>query len=75
MRLGSKVTICDPDGAVLDGERIESRTLIWAAGVAASPAADWLGILPGRDGRIPVGPDLSVSGHSEIFVIGDTALA
>jgi NADH dehydrogenase len=75
VRLGSKVTVCDPDGAVLDGERIESRTLIWAAGVAASPAADWLGISPGRGGRIPVEPDLTVSGHPQIFVIGDTALA
>ena len=74
LRLGVKVTRCDPDGAVLGDDRIESRTLIWAAGVAASPAAAWLGMEAGRGGRVPVGPDLSLPGHPEIFVIGDTAL-
>jgi NADH dehydrogenase len=73
LRLGTAVTGCDGEGAVLEGERIESRTLIWAAGVAASPAARWLGITPGRGGRVPVEPDLTMSGHPEIFVIGDTA--
>jgi NADH:quinone reductase (non-electrogenic) len=73
LRLGTPVGRCDDCGAVLDGERIESRTLIWAAGVAASPAAQWLGIAPGRGGRVPVGPDLTVPGHPEVFVIGDTA--
>ena len=47
LRLGAKVVRCDDCGAVLDDERIESRTLIWAAGVAASPAAEWLGVAPG----------------------------
>jgi NADH dehydrogenase len=74
LRLGVRVTRCDPDGAVLGDDRIESRTLIWAAGVAASPAAAWLGIEAGPAGRVPVGPDLSLPGHPEIFVIGDTAL-
>jgi NADH dehydrogenase len=74
LRLGVKVTRCDPDGALLGDDRIESRTLIWAAGVAASPAAAWLGVDAGRGGRVPVGPDLSLPGHPEIFVIGDTAL-
>jgi len=73
LRLGTKVSRCDDCGAVLNGERIDSRTLIWAAGVAASPAADWLGIAPGRGGRVPVDPDLTVPGHPEIFVVGDTA--
>jgi NADH:ubiquinone reductase (H+-translocating) len=73
LRLGAKVSRCDDCAAVLGEERIESRTLIWAAGVAASPAAKWLGVEPGRAGRVPVGPDLTVPGHSEIFVIGDTA--
>ena len=73
LRLGVGVNSCDDDGAVLGDERIESRTLIWAAGVAASAAADWLGIEPGHGGRVPVGPDLTVPGHAEIFVIGDTA--
>jgi NADH dehydrogenase len=73
LRLGAKVMRCDDCGAELEDGRIESRTLIWAAGVAASPAARWLGIEPGRGGRVPVGPDLTVPGHPEIFVIGDTA--
>jgi NADH dehydrogenase FAD-containing subunit len=73
LRLGAMVVRCDDSGAALESERIESRTLIWAAGVAASPAAQWLGIEPARGGRVAVGPDLSVPGHPEIFVIGDTA--
>lgn len=73
VRLGAAVTCCDRDGAVLGDERIASRTLIWAAGVAASSAAQWLGITPGRGGRVPVEPDLTLPGHPEIFVIGDTA--
>jgi NADH dehydrogenase len=75
VRLGRKVTCCDTGSAVLDGERIDSRTLIWAAWVTGSPAVDWLAIPPGRGGRVPVEPDLTVPGHPEIFVIGDTALA
>ncbi len=73
LRLDAKVTHCDCEGAVLGDERIESRTLIWAAGVAASPAAAWLGIAPARGGRVPVMSDLSLPGNPEIFVIGDTA--
>jgi len=73
LRLDAKVTHCDCEGAVLGDERIESRTLIWAAGVAASPAAAWLGIAPARGGRVPVTSDLSLPGNPEIFVIGDTA--
>jgi NADH:quinone reductase (non-electrogenic) len=73
LRLDAKVTGCDCEGAVLGDERIESRTLIWAAGVAASPAAAWLGIAPARGGRVPVKSDLSLPGKPEVFVIGDTA--
>ncbi len=73
LRLDAKVTHCDCEGAVLGDERIESRTLIWAAGVAASPAAAWLGIAPARGGRVPVMSDLSLPGNPEVFVIGDTA--
>jgi len=73
LRLDAKVTHCDCEGAVLGDERIESRTLIWAAGVAASPAAAWLGIATARGGRVPVMSDLSLPGNPEIFVIGDTA--
>ena len=73
VRVETRVTRCDDCGAVLGEERLESRTVIWAAGVAASPAARWLGIEPGRGGRVPVATDLTVPGYPEIFVIGDTA--
>jgi NADH dehydrogenase FAD-containing subunit len=73
VRLDAMVTSCDRNGVVAGNERIDGRTLIWAAGVAASPAALWLGIEPRRDGRVPVGADLTLPGHPEIFVIGDTA--
>ncbi len=73
LRLGATVTSCDCEGAVLGDERIDSNTLIWAAGVAASPAAKWLGVEAGRGGRVAVTADLSLPNHSEIFVIGDTA--
>ena len=75
VRLGAPVTGCDCKGVTLGDERIESRTVIWAAGVTASPAAQWLGAQPGPGGRVEVAPDLSLSGHPEIFVIGDTAFA
>jgi NADH:quinone reductase (non-electrogenic) len=73
LRLGVSVRNCDAAGADLDGERIESRNLIWAAGVAASPAAACLGAACGRGGRIRVRPDLTLPGHPEIFAIGDVA--
>jgi NADH dehydrogenase len=74
LRLGVPVTGCDSGGVLLGEERIEASTVIWAAGVAASPAAQWLGVKAGRGDRVEVGPDLSLPGHPEIFVIGDTAL-
>jgi NADH dehydrogenase len=75
LRLGAAVTGCDAGGVRLGDERIDSRTVIWAAGVIASPAAEWLGVEAGRGGRVVVAPDLSLPGHPEIFVIGDTAQA
>jgi len=75
VRTGVKVTDCDAAGAITTGGRIESRTMLWAAGVIASPAARWLGLAPGRGGRVPVLHDLTLAGHPEIFVIGDTAAA
>ena len=74
VRLGQAVTGCDETGVTVGGERIEARTIIWAAGVAASPAAKWIDARGDRVGRIEVGSDLSVPGHPEIFAIGDTAL-
>jgi NADH:ubiquinone reductase (H+-translocating) len=58
----------------IGADRIEARTVIWGAGVMASPAGIWLGADTDRAGRVKVSPDLSVSGHPDIFVIGDTAL-
>lgn len=73
VRLDSKVEAIDADGAVVNGERIFSGTVLWAAGVVASPAATWLGTEADRAGRIKVGPDLSVPGMRDVFAIGDTA--
>jgi NADH:ubiquinone reductase (H+-translocating) len=75
VRLGAAVTACDDAGVSLASERIEARTVIWAAGVMASPAGRWLGAETDRAGRVKVNADLSVPGHPNIFVIGDTALA
>ena len=67
------VTNCDANGVDLKNGRIDAGTVIWAAGVTASPAVRWLNTEADRAGRVKVGPDLSVPGHPEIFVIGDTA--
>ena len=75
VRLGTAVTQCTADGvAIAGGERIESDCVLWAAGVAASPAAKWLDAEKDRAGRVMVAGDLSLPGHPEIFVVGDTAL-
>jgi NADH dehydrogenase len=75
IRLGSAVTQCDESGVILGGERIASGTTVWAAGVMASPAATWLQASHDAAGRVLVEPDLTVPGHDDIFVIGDTARA
>ena len=71
--LGEPITGCDADGVAFDTRRIGARTVLWAAGVAASPAGEWLGVETDRAGRVAVLPDLTVPGHPEIFIIGDTA--
>src|SRR5262249_46808703 len=73
VRLGVSVTDCSCEGVRLDDKFIPTRTIIWAAGVMASPAGRWLGAEIDRAGRVKVRADLSVPGHPEIFVIGDTA--
>ena len=73
VRTGAAVERCDADGVIAAGERLEARTLVWAAGVRASPAARWLGVEADKAGRVHVQPDLSVAGGPDIFVIGDTA--
>ena len=67
------VTRIEP-GAVLAGDRkIPAQVVLWAAGVAASPLGKQLGVPVDRAGRVLVGPDLSIPGHAEVFVIGDLA--
>ena len=72
MVLGQPVTECDADGVAYGGKQLDARTIIWAAGVRASPAAEWLGAPADRAGRVKVEPDLTVPGHPDIFAIGDT---
>jgi NADH:ubiquinone reductase (H+-translocating) len=73
VRLGHGVDQIDHDGVIVAGERIASRTVIWTAGVAPSPAGKWLNADTDRAGRVRIQPDLTVQGHPDIFVIGDTA--
>jgi NADH dehydrogenase len=61
------------NGLVVNGERIESSTIIWTAGVVATPVAKWLGVEADRAGRVNVQPDMSVPGLTDVFVIGDAA--
>jgi NADH dehydrogenase len=70
--LGEAVTDCSADGVVYGGKKLEARTLIWAAGVRASHAAEWLNAPADRAFRLKVEPDLTVPGHPDIFAIGDT---
>jgi NADH dehydrogenase len=73
VRLGAAVTALDAAGVSIGTERIEARTVIWGAGVMASPAGQWIDTETDRAGRAKVADDLSVPGHPDIFVIGDTA--
>jgi NADH:ubiquinone reductase (H+-translocating) len=73
VRLGHAVDQIDADGVIVAGERVYSKTVIWTAGVAPSAAGKWLHAPIDRAGRVRVQNDLSVPGHPEIFVIGDTA--
>ena len=69
----SRVMSCDAHGVELEHGRLDADTIIWAAGVLASPAARWLDAERDRAGRVKVGADLSVPSHPDIFVVGDTA--
>jgi NADH dehydrogenase/putative oxidoreductase len=75
VRTGAKVEEVDGESVTMAGERIPARTVFWAAGVAASPAARWVGGEKTRSGQLKVGPDLSVPGLAGVFAIGDTAHA
>lgn len=73
VRVGASVTEVDAGGVSVGQERIEARTVVWAAGVMASGAGRWLGAETDGAGRVIVNDDLSVPGHANIFAIGDTA--
>jgi NADH dehydrogenase len=73
VREKTAVTHIDADGVNLGEERLTARTVIWAAGVAASPVAKSLGAPLDKAGRVLVNPDLSIPGHREVFVVGDAA--
>jgi NADH dehydrogenase len=74
VRTGSVVTGIEPDAVHVGDERIPSRTVFWAAGNAASPLGRTLGVPTDHVGRVIVEPDLSIPGHSEVFIAGDMAL-
>ena len=63
---------CSADGVVYGDRTLAAKTILWAAGVRASPAADWLKAPADRAGRLLVGPDLTVPGRPDVFAIGDT---
>jgi NADH dehydrogenase len=73
VRLDHPVSDCTAAGVIRGGEMIAASTVVWAAGVQASPAAQWIGIPADGAGRARVESDLTVPGHPEIFIIGDTA--
>jgi NADH dehydrogenase len=73
VRCGAVATGIDAEGVFIGSERIKARTVLWAAGVAASPLARSLGVPLDRAGRVLVTPELTVPGHPEVFVIGDLA--
>jgi NADH:ubiquinone reductase (H+-translocating) len=73
VRTGVRVTGVDAGGVTLGGEKIGARTVVWAAGVQASPLARSLGVPLDRAGRVHVNPDLTVPGYENVYVIGDLA--
>lgn len=73
VRTNARVEMVDAEGVIVNGKRIGSRTVLWSAGVIASPVGKWLGAETDRSGRVKVNADLTVPGRSNVFVIGDTA--
>ena len=72
VRLNAPVTQIERGAVTFGGQSVAAQTIIWAAGVRASPAAEWLGVQADRNGRIVVEPDLTIPGHPDIFAVGDT---
>ena len=75
IRLNSYVTEVDEEGVMIGDERVPAENVLWAAGVQGTPFVRSLGVAMDRAGRVKVGPDLSIPGHPEVFVIGDAAHA
>jgi NADH dehydrogenase len=73
--LNTEVEHIDAAGVVAGGRRIAARSVVWGAGVKATPVASWLGVRPDRHGTIDVNPDFSLAGHPNVFVVGDAARA
>ncbi len=73
VRTGARVTDIDAEGVCLGDERIAAKTVLWAAGVAASPIARTLGVPLDKAGRVLVDATLQVPGHDEIYIVGDLA--
>lgn len=69
----TRVTVIDAEGVVAGGQRVLASTVLWSAGVLASPAGRWLGAATDKSGKVVVNSDLSIPGHPEVFAIGDTA--
>jgi len=69
----TRVTSVDADGIVVNGEKVPAATVLWSAGVVASPAGRWLGAETDKSGKVIVEPDMSARNLPEVFVIGDTA--
>ncbi len=75
IRTSTRVTGIEAGKIQLHDETIAAETVIWTAGTAATPVAEWLGVKPAHGGRVAVGTDLRVAGHADVYVIGDAALA
>ncbi|MBM7048160.1 MULTISPECIES: NAD(P)/FAD-dependent oxidoreductase [Rhizobium] len=73
VRFGKPVTLCSAEGVTIGDSFVPCRTIVWAAGVEASPAAKWLDIPADRAGRAVVDKELRAPGKEDIFIIGDTA--
>lgn len=73
VKVGSRVEEIDDNGVTIDGKHLPAKTVLWAAGVVASPISLWLGLQPGAAGRTVVDQHLRVPNHPDIFVIGDAA--
>ena len=70
VRTGTQVEVVDRDGVVAGGERISTANVLWAAGTAATPVADWIGAEKGKSDGVKIGPDCAVLGHTGVLAVG-----